>query len=312
MVKAELAGRPRLARPAESRAFARYGWGVLAYNVAVVLWGAYVRATGSGAGCGNHWPLCNGEVVPQMASVERLIEFSHRASSGIDTFAILALIVWAFRAFPKGHAARLGATLAGVFLVTEAILGALLVKFGLVQNNASPARAFADAAHLVNTLTLLACIALTAWWGEGRPRVRLAGRGAWMAAISVGAVVLLGISGVIAALGDTLFPARSLQAGLAQDLDATANVLLRLRLWHPLIAGITAAWIAFYAASGPRNVRLAWTVGALLTAQLAAGLTNLVLLAPVWMQMVHLLLADCLWISLVLLCAANLAWKEPA
>jgi heme A synthase len=311
MVKTEAV---REIRPEQGRglpAFARYAWGVLAYNVAVVLWGAYVRATGSGAGCGNHWPLCNGEVVPQMASVKRLIEFSHRASSGVDTFLILALLVWAFRVFPKGHAARLGAGLTTTFLVTEAILGALLVKFGLVENNASPARAFADGAHLVNTLTLLACLTLTAWWGAGRLRFRLGGRAALLAAVSLGTVVLLGISGVIAALGDTLFPATSLQAGLAQDLDTTANVLLRLRLWHPMIAGATAAWLAFYSLTSASR-KLAWTVAGLLAAQLAAGILNLVLLAPVWMQMVHLLLADALWIALVLLCATNISRTERA
>jgi heme A synthase len=311
MVKAEAAPEIRPVRAGGLPAFARYAWGVLAYNVAVVLWGAYVRATGSGAGCGNHWPLCNGEVAPQLASLKRFIEFTHRASSGVDTFLILGLVIWAFRAFPKRHPVRLGATLTGIFLVTEALLGALLVKLGLVENNASGARAFADGAHLVNTLTLLACITLTAWWAEGRPRLRIAGRAGWFACISLAMVVLLGISGVIAALGDTLFPATSLQIGLSQDLDTTANVLLRLRLWHPLIAGGTAAWLAFYALTSASR-KLAWTVGGLLAAQLAAGILNLVLLAPVWMQMVHLLLADSLWIALVLLCSANLSRTERA
>ena len=311
MVKTEAVPeiRPRQS-PGVAR-FARYAWGVLAYNVAVVVWGAYVRATGSGAGCGNHWPLCNGEAVPQLASTKRLIEFSHRASSGVDTFLILALVVWAFRAFPKHHAARLGAVLTVTFLVTEAILGAMLVKFGLVENNASPARAFADGAHLVNTLTLLGCLTLTAWWGAGRPHLRVQGRAAWLAGISLATVVLLGISGVIAALGDTLFPATSLQAGLAQDLNTTANVLLRLRMWHPMIAGASATWLAFYALTS-KSRKLAWTVSGVLAAQLFAGIVNLVLLAPVWMQMLHLLLADALWISLVLLAAVNLSRTERA
>jgi len=310
MVKAEPVPVVRPAPAPGLPAFARYAWGVLAYNVAVIVWGAYVRATGSGAGCGNHWPLCNGQVVPQLASVQRLIEFTHRASSGVDTFLSLGLAVWAFRAFARPHPARLGAALSTTFLVTEALLGALLVKLGLVEHNASPARAWADGAHLVNTLTLVACLALTAWWGGGRPRLRLAGRAAWLAGVSLGAVVLLGVSGVIAALGDTLFPAASLQSGFAQDLDATANVLLRLRLWHPMIAGATAAWLLFYTMTRPG--RLAWAVAGLLAAQLAAGLLNLVLLAPVWMQMLHLFLADSLWIALVLLCATNLARTEPA
>jgi heme A synthase len=314
MVTAQAAGPVRPVPTEGSPHFARFAWGVLAYNIAVVLWGAYVRATGSGAGCGNHWPLCNGEVVPQLASIERFIEFTHRASSGIDGLLVVLLVLWVFRAFRKPHPARVGAALSGTFLVTEAILGAMLVKLGLVENNASPARGFADSAHLVNTLCLLAAIALTAWWGSGRPAVGVRGGRGWLAGISLGALVLLGISGVIAALGDTLFPARSLRAGLAQDVDAAANILLRLRLWHPVIAGGAAAWLAFYAFSAAEHAararRLAWTVGALLAAQIAAGVLNLFLLAPVWMQMLHLLLADSLWIALVLLCATDLAVEK--
>ncbi len=293
------------------RGFARYAWGVLGYNLAVVLWGAYVRATGSGAGCGNHWPLCNGQVVLHSPTTAMLIEFSHRASSGLDGPLVLLLLWWAFRGFPKGHPARLGAVLSGIFLVTEALLGAALVKLGHVANNASPMRAYSDSAHLVNTLTLLACLTLTAWWGSGHPAVRVHGRAGWLAGISLAVVVVLGISGAITALGDTLFPVHSLADGFAQDLDPASSIFLRLRVFHPLIAAGAAAWLAFYAAGSgyeqPAVRPFAWAVGAVLVAQLAAGLLNLALLAPVWMQMVHLLLADLLWIALVLLCAVNLS-----
>lgn len=293
------------------RGFAGYAWGVLGYNVAVVLWGAYVRATGSGAGCGNHWPLCNGEIAPHSPSTAMLIEFSHRASSGLDGPLVLLLLLWAFRAFPKGHPARLGAALSGVFLVTEALLGAALVKLGHVANNASPMRAYSDSAHLVNTLTLLACLTLTAWWGSGRPAVLVHGRDGWLAGISLAVVVVLGISGAITALGDTLFPVHSLSAGFAQDLDPAANIFLRLRIFHPMIAAGAAAWLAFYAAGAgfarPAVRPFAWAVGGLLVAQLGAGVVNLALLAPVWMQILHLLLADLLWIALVLLCATSLS-----
>ncbi len=292
------------------RGFAGYAWGVLGYNVAVVLWGAYVRATGSGAGCGNHWPLCNGELTPHSPTTAMLIEFSHRASSGLDGPLVLLLLWWAFRAFPKAHPARLGAVLSGIFLVTEALLGAALVKLGHVANNASPMRAYSDSAHLVNTLTLLACLTLTAWWGAGRPAVRVHGRDGWLAGISLAVVVVLGISGAITALGDTLFPVHSLADGFAQDLDPASSIFLRLRVFHPMIAAGAAAWLAFYAAGSgharPAVRPFAWAVGAVLVAQMAAGLLNLALLAPVWMQLVHLLLADLLWIALVLLCAVNL------
>jgi heme A synthase len=288
--------------------FARYAWGVLSYNIAVVLWGAVVRATGSGAGCGNHWPLCNGAVMPQIEEMKTVVEFAHRAMTGIDGPLVLLLVIWAFRAFPKGHPARLGATLSGIFLIVEALIGAALVKLDMVAGNTSPMRGYWISMHLINTLTLLACLTLTAWWGGGRPRVRFAGPAVRPVLISAGVMLLLAVTGAIAALGDTLFPSQSLAAGFAQDLDPAASVLLKLRALHPAIAALAAAWLVFFLATTPRGqatpyVRL---TAVLLGAQLAAGVVNLLLLAPVWMQIVHLLLADLLWIALVLLCAARL------
>src|SRR5829696_8162535 len=112
--------------------FAIYAWAVLAYNLLVILWGAYVRATGSGAGCGSHWPLCNGEVVPRAAAAQTLIEFTHRATSGLALLAVVALVAWVFQAFPRRHPARKGAASSLVLILTEAAVGAGLVLFELV------------------------------------------------------------------------------------------------------------------------------------------------------------------------------------
>jgi heme A synthase len=294
---------------ATARSFTRYAWGVLAYNVAVVLWGAYVRATGSGAGCGNHWPLCNGEVTPHSPAIATLIEFTHRAMTGLDLPLIIGLVWWAWRAFPRSHPARLGAALSGVFLVTEALIGAALVKLELVARNPSAAHAWSLSIHLVNTLTLLAVLALTAWWSAGGPGIRIHGREGWIASLTLASVVILGMSGALAAFGDTLYPASSLAAGLAQDWDPSANIFLRLRGLHPLLAACVAGWLAFYAMSG--RSRGGSKVAIVVVCQMAAGVLNLLLLAPVWMQIVHLLLADLLWISLVLFCAEKLTAKVP-
>jgi len=307
--------------PSLPRTFARYAWAVLAYNLGVVLWGAFVRATGSGAGCGNHWPLCNGTVTqgPGGAppSAATIIEFTHRITSGIDLALVALLVVWAFRRFPRQHLVRLGAALSALFLITEALLGAALVLLQHVAKNASVSRAYSLSTHLVNTLMLLACLALTAWWstervGQAVPPALPRRRAVWMAAVSLASVVVLGVSGAIAALGDTLFPVSSLAAGLAQDLDPAANIFLRLRVFHPLIAAAVGAWLLFYAVSSasrrPDVGRRAWSLLALLGAQIVAGVVNLLLLAPVWMQIVHLLLADLLWITLVLLSAAVLSF----
>ncbi|HMD71295.1 MAG TPA: COX15/CtaA family protein [Bryobacteraceae bacterium] len=288
--------------------FARYAWSVLAYNLAVVLWGAYVRATGSGAGCGNHWPLCNGGMTPHSPSLQTVIEFTHRASSGLDLLLVGVLVYWAFRAFPRRHPVRRGAVLSAVFLLTEALLGASLVLLHHVANNASVSRVYSLSLHLTNTLTLLACLTLTAWWAGGHPPVRLRGRALATSAATLLTVVAVGITGVIAALGDTLFPAPSLAAGLARDFDPASNAILRLRGLHPALAALAGACVAMYAVAravgNPRVKKLGYGVVLAVAAQFGAGVLNLALLAPVWMQMIHLLLADLLWIALVLLCAS--------
>jgi heme A synthase len=303
------------------KTFARYAWAVLAYNLGVVLWGGFVRATGSGAGCGNHWPLCNGTVTQHSPSAATIIEFTHRITSGLDLALVALLAIWAFRRFPRQHPVRLGAALSALFLVTEALIGAALVMLQHVAKNASVSRAYSLSTHLINTLTLLACLTLTAWWstervGQAVPPALPRRKAVWMAGVSLASVVVLGVSGAITALGDTLFPASSLAAGLAQDLDPAANIFLRLRLFHPLIAAAVGAWLLLYAVSSasrrPDVAGRAWNLVALLGAQIVAGVVNLLLLAPVWMQLVHLLLADLLWITLVLLSASMLKFRPGA
>jgi heme A synthase len=165
-------------------------------------------------------------------------------------------------------------------------------------------------AHLVNTLTLLACLTLTAWWTSGKAPARAGRRAAWTAACSLGAVMTLGVSGAIAALGDTLFPSLSLAEGWVRDFDPAANIFVRLRIFHPVIAVLAGGWLMFYAVTtaGRRpDLRVrAWLLLGMVGGQMAAGVANLLLSAPVWMQLLHLLLADGLWISLVLLCAGTL------
>jgi heme A synthase len=298
---------------------ARLAWSVLGYNVAVVLWGAFVRASGSGAGCGRHWPLCNGEIVPRPKSIATVIEAGHRATSGIAVLAVLLLLVATLIGLPRGHRARRGAAFATVSIFGEALIGAGLVLFELVAHDASMKRALSMVLHLGNTFFLLGALALTAWWmtsdganvvtkaaEEDRgPRPPLVLR--VVIALSLGSVLLLGASGAIAALGDTLFPAASLREGLAQDLSPLAHVFLRLRLFHPVIAlgsGVLvlgAAGLVRAMSTSARARKFARLVTIVFVVQFAAGVLNLSLLAPIGMQLVHLLLAEATWISLVLM-----------
>ena len=300
--------------------FARYAWLTLAYNVAVILWGAVVRATGSGAGCGSHWPLCNGEVMPRSPRIETVIELSHRLTSGIALLLVVGLLVLAFRKRPRGHAARKAAVASMLLMLGEAAVGAGLVLFELVADNQSMARALFMGTHLVNTFFLLGALTLTAWFASGGAPFRVRGQGSLGGGfgLATAALLLSGVSGAVAALGDTLFPAMTLAQALEQDLSPTAHFLIRLRVLHPVIsvtAGLLVAFLALqilkrHPQSGTgRWAR--WTLAAVFV-QLAAGAVNVLLLAPVWMQVVHLLLADLLWIGFILLAAAALAVGEPA
>lgn len=295
--------------------FAKYSWFVLAFNIGVILWGAYVRATGSGAGCGSHWPLCNGEVIPKSQQIETLIEFTHRATSGIAFLLVLGMLIWAWREFPRRHRIRLGALISMVFMITEALVGAGLVLLELVAENASMARAFSVSIHLVNTFLLLAFITVTAWWASGGNAVRLkfGETNLWLLLIGLLGVIILGMSGALTALGDTLFPVTSLEEGLRQDFSPAAHFLIRLRIFHPTIAVIVSLYIILIInwisnktkKEGSKIIGRVTILIVLL--QLLAGLINVVLLAPVWLQLVHLLLADLIWIGLVLFSANTLS-----
>jgi heme A synthase len=301
------------------RWFPVYAWTVLVYNVGVILWGAYVRATGSGAGCGSHWPLCDGTIVPRSPRVETLVEFSHRLSSGLALILVVILAVWAFRAYAKGHPVRTGAALSMVFIITEALVGAGLVLFELVEDNASVTRAVSTSVHLINTFLLLAALTLTAWWARnGTPiNIRRQDVRVWVLGLGFLAMLVLGISGAVTALGDTLFPPESLEEGLRQDVDPSMHFMIRLRAIHPLIAVATSLYLLFIVGlpdivgDARDSKRLARAVAVVLIAQLVAGVVNVLLLAPVWMQMLHLLIADLSWILLVLLAASTLAEREP-
>ena len=304
---------------AHARRFSRLCWGALAFVVGVILWGALVRATGSGAGCGSHWPTCNGEVVPTAPSTKTLIELTHRITSGLSALVVLAQVVLAFCWFERGHRVRKAAVWSGVFMLVEVLIGAGIVLLEYVDQNKSVARALWMAVHLVNTFMLVGAMTLTAHFaGGGEPfKIRKRGTPALLAVVCVVATVVVGMSGAVAALGDTLFPAKDLGTAIAQDLSPTAHILVRLRVIHPFAAVAVAfllLGVRFLLALRHDEDRLVRRWGSVLRTavivQMAAGMANLVLLAPTWMQLVHLLLAQALWIVLVLFLAVALAAED--
>lgn len=291
------------------RNFRIYAWWVLAYTVAVIIWGAYVRATGSGAGCGDHWPLCNGEVIPLDPTVERLIEFSHRLTSGLCLLFVAGLMMASRKVFPGNHPVRRAAAFSLLFVIGEALVGAALVVLQLVGNNASSLRALVIAGHLVNTFLLLYWLTKVVFLSSSErpvigiqsPVLKLCLR------LAMAGFVFTGAVGAVVALGDTLFPAQSLTQALSEELSESAHFLLKLRIWHPVVAVLVSGYILVGSFALPKffpgQISSKWAaiVSGLIVIQVLGGVINWLLLAPVSMQLFHLGFADVTWIAICFL-----------
>ena len=285
----------------------------LVFTLAVILWGAFVRATGSGAGCGSHWPMCNGQVVPRAPSIETVIELTHRVTSGLSLLLVVALFLVVRGVFAAGHLARRAAGWSVALMLVEAALGAGLVLFEKVAGDKSHSRVLWMGAHLVNTTLLVGAIGLVCWAvRRTAPTLQRGGRAAYLLLSGLAAMLAVGVTGAIAALGDTLFPARNLAEGLAQDLDPSAHLFVQLRVIHPFLASAGALHLLIIAATfgrsaDPSTRRFAAQVGFGAALQVSIGVINLLLAAPVSLQLLHLLAADLLWLSLVGLTASALS-----
>lgn len=286
-----------------TRSFLTYAWLTLGITILVIVWGAVVRATGSGAGCGSHWPLCNGDVLPLDPTTETIIEFVHRITSGGVMIMALVLLVWARRLFPVGHQVRRWAAVTFVFMLIEAAIGAGIVLLELVGDDASAVRAAYVGGHLVNTLLLVGAMLTTVWWASGdRPaHPRLTATSVPLRGLTASLLALLVVagSGAVVALGDTLFPHASLAAGIAADFDATSHFLIRLRIWHPVLAALTAIGLVLLASRGDLPRRGSRLIMAAVVAQTLLGVINLLLLAPLSLQMAHLVMSNLLWMAVV-------------
>jgi len=289
---------------------ARFAWVVVGYFVFVVLLGAVVRATDSGGGCGASWPLCNGDFYPHHPRLATIIEYTHRSTSGVCTILTALLTVWTFWRTPKGHRARKAVLWSIFFLVTEALLGAALVLKHWVESNVSTGRTIAQSIHFTNTLLLMGTLALTAWFlrddSEDFVGTRVSPGVAWLAA---GSTILVGATGALAALADTLFPSPTLRAGMAADFAVGAPMLIRMRWLHPAAAAVGFVCVVMLVRAQRRWDSIAHAVVGLLVLQVLLGVADVLLLAPTWMQVLHLLGADLYWLMLVVL-AGRTIWPE--
>ncbi|MCA1589301.1 MAG: COX15/CtaA family protein [Acidobacteria bacterium] len=301
--------------------FVRYALVVLAWNVIVILWGVFLRASKSGDGCGQYWLTCHGEVIPSAPELKTVIEFSHRVTSGVAFVAVLVLLIWSFRKFPRGSIVRKAALGAFVFIVTEALVGAGLVLTGNTAETLTAARPFWSIGHLINTFILLAFLTLTAWFAASNRSIK------WpteplpviFLLMALAGIFFVGISGSIAALSTMIFPSETLSEGFAKDFSAASNLLLRLRISHPIVSILVGIYLIFLSGwlrsrSGNDEAVFRWsnTLSILILLQLVFGAATLLTLAPIVMQVGHLFLADLVWIAFVLLAANYLSTSSNA
>lgn len=289
---------------------AKFAWSLLLYNVVVVVWGVFLRASKSGDGCGQYWLTCHGEVIPSAPELKTVIEFTHRLMSGLDFFLVLALMILVLVYFKDRKQLRFFAILSFVFIITEALIGAGLVLTGNVAEAYTDVRPLWAIGHLINTFLLLGALSLTAWLLAGgsdlKPFYDRKLRNLGVAGTL--AIVFVGITGSIAALSNMLFPSGSFAESLAKDFAPDSHLLLRLRILHPIgsvVVGIfiafAAAWIKNHKKESKAVGRFSDVLSILIVSQVIFGAMTLLTGAPIVMQLVHLLLADAVWIVWVLL-----------
>lgn len=299
-----------------NRRFTFYSLFVVAFTLLVILWGDVVQATGSGDGCGAHWPTCKGDVLPTFNGLETFIEFFHRITSGLSLLLVVGMLVWSRRAFPKGHLTRLGSGLSMFFMITESLVGAGLVLFRLVGEDASIARAVIAPIHLVNTFLLIGSIGLTAWWSvypRHRPVWRGQGALAWVLGGGFAGILVVAVSGAITSLGDAIFPVRNTAEAFSRALTPGENFLVQLRIYHPFLAVAVSLFVVL-AANWIASVRpdrlsrtLANVVIGVFVLQLLVGFLNVRLEAALYTQLPHLLLSDAIWLTWLFLTVSVLS-----
>lgn len=295
--------------------FQRYSLFVLAYNLLVILWGVFLRASKSGDGCGQHWLTCHGEIIPSAPELKTIIEFSHRITSAVSFFLVLGLLIWAYRKYERRNPIRWFALGAFVFIVTEALIGAGLVLTGNTAENLTPTRPIWMAGHLINTFILLAFLTMTSWLAYGGKMfsLRIEFKFALMILLAFIGILFISVTGSIAALSNLVFPSESLAEGLAKDFSPSSHLLIRLRVSHPIASILVSVYLIFFAdflkRAKPSEKVSFWSkkLSVLVVAQLISGTATLLTLSPILMQVLHLLLADLIWIAFLLL---NISFLE--
>jgi heme A synthase len=267
-------------------------------SILSILAGAFVRATGSGDGCGSTWPTCKGKIIPQLSDPSEVIEFSHRSISGILLIVTLIIFIKS-RNMSKGTIVRKTVNFLTFFVVFEAAIGAVIVLYEWVGLNSSLPRIIAVPIHLVNTFGLLACYAVLykVLLNNFKNIKQLWDRRFVFVAFLF---LLSGATGSITALADVLFPSASFYEGLMEDFDRTSELLTRLRILHPIVAtGLSVALII-----ESRKIQKDYKIDVkflqlLVIVAVTLGVLNVLSNIVLLLSIFHLAIADLLWITYI-------------
>ena len=287
--------------------FSRFSWFLLVWTVLVIAFGTVVRATNSGAGCGKFWPLCGEDLIPTFDVFHTIVEFTHRMMSGSLILMVFALTFWGNQLYRQDPTRKRMVWLVLFFVLVESALGAGLVLLGLVEDNSSYLRIMAVSIHLLNTFLLLGVITINAWWSNHqitRPALNTSGRPYVIGFIVF--IAIIGATGAVTALADTLFPSSSLAHTIEEQLRPDGHILVYLRIYHPIIAialGSLMVWVLANLIHTEHPVGQRIKLGIILSigAQFLLGMANIYFLTPLGIQVAHLVLADVIWILCVLL-----------
>ena len=267
-------------------------------SIVSILAGAFVRATGSGDGCGATWPTCKGRIIPALSDTSELIEFSHRSVSGV-LLIVTVIIFLKSRKFQKDSLVRTVTNYLTFFVIFEALIGAVIVIFEWVGLNSSLPRIIAVPIHLVNTFGLLGCYAiLYKILDKNIEEINSMFNKNFIFISSL--FLLSGATGSIAALADVLFPSASFIEGFLADFDRTSEVLTRLRILHPIVSSTLSLVLYFYSIriNKKYNIRVK-PLQTLIFVAVLLGFLNVLSNIILPLSILHLAIADFLWISYI-------------
>ena len=255
------------------------------YTLLTIIWGAWVRISHSGNGCGDHWPLCNGVFIPEFDDQKTWVEFTHRLMTGLYGLIVIYIFYY-FRRFHENPIIRRLNWALLIVMIVEAGLGAILVKAELVTVNDSALRLVVMSLHQLNSFILTGISFLLALSMTEKIHIK------WSPPVIL--LLVVATSGAIAALATTLFPSISLWQGIQTDFQENSHIFLKLRILHPLIAlSLIGGLIYYFWEKGQSRLALE------LCGAVALGILTLVTLSPLWLKLSHLLIGHYIWSRLL-------------